>query len=220
MGVATILLVFEAARRLAGLPAAIAAGFAIAVAPLAVEHAHYLTTDVPAAFLCAASLLATIVASRSTRWWPWAVAGLTAGLAGSMKWDGLAVAHGAVARVGAGGARPRPLHPRAATPTPPIVVGAAAAGLIVTTPAVLLAPAEVADWLARQIDSYDGPNPGPPVNSLVFHLQSLVETFGSAVAHLRDRRDGGMRPAGLARRRPCESRRSSRHSRSSTSLRR
>ena len=137
MGIATVPVVFESTRRLVGLPGAIAAGLTIAIAPLAVENAHYLTTDVPAAFLCALSLLATIAASRSTRWWPWALAGLTAGLAGSMKWNGLAVvgvpllAWALIAVEAAPGARRRHLR------IPLIVLVSAAVGLIAPTPGLV-----------------------------------------------------------------------------------
>jgi 4-amino-4-deoxy-L-arabinose transferase-like glycosyltransferase len=182
LGTATILVVFETARRLAGGAAALAAAAIAAIVPLAVEHAHYLTTDVPMTFLCALSLLATVVASRSERRQWWLVAALIAGLAGSTKWNGLAVA--AVPLLAYVTTRFDRAHPLAIIrdPIPYAMVGATIIAFVVPTPALMLAPAEVVSWVSSSAAIYAVPDPRQTQDTITFNLGALVGTLGPLLA--------------------------------------
>jgi hypothetical protein len=175
---ATILVVFETTRRLAGRAGAVAAAAIVAMVPLAVEHAHYLTTDVPMTFLCALCLLATVVASRSqgSRWW--LVAALIAGLAGSTKWNGLAVATVPLfAYVATGFDRAHPLA-IVRDPIPLAMVAATIVGFVAPTPAIVLAPAEVISRLSSSAAIYAVPDPRQTQDTITFNLGVLVGTLG------------------------------------------
>jgi hypothetical protein len=178
LGVATIPVVFETTRRLAGRAGALAAAAIVAIVPLAVEHAHYLTTDVPMTLLCALCLLATVVASRSRqrRWW--LVAALIAGLAGSTKWNGLAVV--AVPLLAYVATRFDRTHPLAIVrdPLPYAMVAATIVGFVVPTPGIVLAPAEVLSRLSSSAAIYAVPDPRQTQDSMTFNLGVLVGTLG------------------------------------------
>ena len=90
LGVATVGLVYLAARWQAGPAAGLTAGGFMAVANLHVTQSRVLTPDVPSTILAAGVLLMTVIAVRakSTGWF--LAAGLAAGLAGSAKWNALA----------------------------------------------------------------------------------------------------------------------------------
>ena len=178
LGVATILVVFETTRRLAGRAGALAAAAIVTIVPLAVEHAHYLTTDVPMTFLCALCLLATVVASRSQRSRWWLVAALIAGLAGSTKWNGLAVA--AVPLLAYMATRFDRAHPLSIVrdPIPFAMVGATIVGFVVPTPALVLAPAEVISRLSSSAAIYAVPDPRQTQDTISFNLGVLVGTLG------------------------------------------
>jgi len=66
-GTFTIPVVAAAAWLLGGRAAAVAAALVTAMVPLAVEHSHYLTTDVPIAFFVAAATALTLGALRTGR---------------------------------------------------------------------------------------------------------------------------------------------------------
>ena len=178
LGVATILVVFETTRRLAGPAGALAAAAIVAMVPLAVEHAHYLTTDVPMTLLCALCLLATVVASRSGRMRWWLVAALVAGLAGSTKWNGLAVI--AVPLLAYVATRFDRAHPLAIVrdPIPFAMVGAAIVGFVVPTPALVLAPAEVISTVSGSAAIYAVPDPRQTQDTITFNLGVLLGTLG------------------------------------------
>jgi 4-amino-4-deoxy-L-arabinose transferase-like glycosyltransferase len=182
LGTATILVVFETTRRLVGLLGAVAAAAIVAVVPLAVEHGHYLTTDVPMTFLCASCLLATTVASRSggTRWW--LTAALLAGLAGSTKWNGLAVV--GVPLLGYLAIRFDASRPLAILrdPLPYVMAGLALIGFILPTPGIVLAPAEVASWLAISARIYSVADPRQTQDTITFNLATLVGMLGPLLA--------------------------------------
>ena len=178
LGTATILVVFETTRRLVGVAGALAAASIMAVVPLAVEHAHYLTTDVPMTFMCAACLLATVVASQDGRRRWWLFAALLAGLAGSTKWNGLAVAlvpFVAYLATRFDGTRPLAIL---RDPLPYLMVSATLVGFIAPTPALLMAPAEVASFLSSQIDLYAIPDPRQTQDTIAFNINSAVGTLG------------------------------------------
>lgn len=178
LGVATILVVFETTRRLAGRAGALGAAAIVAIVPLAVEHAHYLTTDVPSTFLCTLCLLVTVVASRSQRSRWWLVAALIAGLAGSTKWNGLAVA--AVPLLAYVATRFDRTHPLAIVraPIPYTMVAATIVGFVAPTPAIVLAPAEVFSRLSTSAAIYAVPDPRQTQDTITFNLGVLVGTLG------------------------------------------
>lgn len=185
-GIATILVVFETGRRLVGLAGGLAAAAIIAVLPLAVEHAHYLTTDVPVAFLCAVCALATMIAVQSRRMRWWILAGLAAGRAGSTKWNGLLVVGVPVlayvlARLGEPPSRSGILGRESAVALGTILV-AAAVGLIVATPAIVLASNEVVEGLSFVARVYAVPDPRQTEGTVAFLLGALVRGFGLLLA--------------------------------------
>jgi 4-amino-4-deoxy-L-arabinose transferase-like glycosyltransferase len=178
LGTATIVVVFETTRRLVGVAGALAAAAIMAVIPLAVEHSHYLTTDVPMTFMCAACLLATVVASQDGRRRWWLFAALLAGLAGSTKWNGLAVAlvpFVAYVAIRFDGTRPLAII---RDPVPYLMVAATLVGFIVPTPAILLAPAEVASFVSFSADLYAIPDPRQTQDTIGFNISSLVAALG------------------------------------------
>ena len=178
LGTATTLVVFETTRRLVGMAGALAAGAATAIVPLAVEHAHYLTTDVPMTFLCALCLLATIVASRDGRKRWWLVAAVLAGLAGSTKWNGLAVAAvPLVAYIATRFDRARPLA-IVRDPLPYAMIGVTLLGFVSPTPAILLAPNEVISFVSSSAAIYAVPDPRQTQDTVTFNLGALVTALG------------------------------------------
>jgi hypothetical protein len=208
MGIATILVVFETGRRFAGVAGGLASAAILAVLPLAVEHAHYLTTDVPAALLCAVCLLATVTASRSGRMRWWVVAGLAAGLAGSTKWNGLLVVGVPLLALMAVRVGERPslssILDRDVVAKFVAIVAAAAIGLVGATPGIFLAPTELSAWFTILTDFYRYPDPRQTQGTLAFNLGALLEGFGPllgwcvagvGVAVWRARSDPRMRAA-------------------------
>ena len=84
-GVATILATFISTRKLFGRDAAMLVAMAIGVSASHIEHSHYLTTDVPAAFFVALCLCFALHER-------WALSGVAAGLAAATKYNaGLSV---------------------------------------------------------------------------------------------------------------------------------
>jgi 4-amino-4-deoxy-L-arabinose transferase-like glycosyltransferase len=83
LGAGTCALLFGTGRRLFGTPAGTVAALAYALAPLAVQHGHFATVDVPATFFIAATLwlLSTDLKRR------WLLCGLVAGLAAATKYN-------------------------------------------------------------------------------------------------------------------------------------
>jgi hypothetical protein len=182
MGIGTILVVFETGRRLVGVAGGLASAAILAVLPLAVEHAHYLTTDVPVGFLCATCALATVIAARSGRMRWWILAGVVAGLAGSTKWNGLLVLGVPLLALIATRVGERPwlsiVLQRDFVARFAAINGAAAIALVASTPGIVLAPSEVAAWLALLTDFYRFPDPRQTEGTLGFNLGALVVGFG------------------------------------------
>jgi len=184
-GIGTILAVFETGRRLVGIAGGLASAAILAVLPLPVEHAHYLTTDVPVAFVCALCALATVIAVQSRRMRWWILAGLAAGLAGSTKWNGLLVVGVplmayVVARLGERPSLSTILGRESLAVVVTILVSAAV-GLVLATPAIVLAPTEVAAWLSIVTRLYVFPDPRQTEGSLALNLRALVTGFGPAL---------------------------------------
>ena len=186
MGISTILVVFETGRRLVGIVGGLAAAAILAVLPLAVEHAHYLTTDVPVAFLCASCLLATVIAAQAGRLRWWVLAGLLAGLAGSTKWNGLLVVGVPLLALVATRLGERPalstVVERDVVVKGLAIVVAAVIGLVGATPGIAFAPSEVGAWLALLTDFYRIPDPRQTEGSLGFNLGALVAGLGPVLA--------------------------------------
>ncbi len=178
LGVATILVAFETTRRLVGWAGGLAAAAIVAIVPLAVEHAHYLTTDVPMTLLCALCLLATVVASRDERRRWWLAAALLAGLAGSAKWNGLTVIM--VPLFAYAATRFDRAHPLAIIrdPLPYAMVGAMIVGVVAPTPALVLATAEVTSRLSSSAAIYAVPDPRQTQDTITFNVGALVGTLG------------------------------------------
>jgi 4-amino-4-deoxy-L-arabinose transferase-like glycosyltransferase len=179
LGLATVVVTFLIGRKLGGRIAGLLAAVVVAVAPIHIESSRFATTDVPLTLLCALVLLASIRASEMPdRALRWVIAAGLVGLATSAKWNGLAVAivpfslFLASRPSGQGGLmvfRSR---------TPWLMLLAAGGALFLTTPAVVLAPGEVATWLQQQVTGY-GVAKGPGVsNGLLLQIGSLTEGFG------------------------------------------
>ncbi len=186
MGIGTILVVFETGRRLVGVAGGLAAAAILGVLPLAVENAHYLTTDVPVALLCAGCLLATVIAARSDRLRWWILAGLLAGLAGSTKWNGLLVVGVPLLALVATRLGDRPtlasVVQRDVVVPFVLILGAAVVGLVGATPGIVLASSEVVAWLDVVADLYRFPDPRQTEGSLGFNLGAIVTGFGPVLA--------------------------------------
>lgn len=191
LGVATIVVSFESARRLVGARAALVAAAVVAFSGVLVLNSQYLVTDVPAALMAALTLLAAILAwqHRSLRWV--LVSALLAGLTASTKYNvGLIVVVTILAwaslipwRQLAGEWRARPekgrigrllraLEWRTAVLIPVLAI----VGLVLATPAVILAPGLIRTYLELQASAYQINSSPLLLPSLGYNLQYLWET--------------------------------------------
>jgi hypothetical protein len=178
MGVTTVAMVFLIARRLAGAGAGLAAAAFLATMPLHVENSRFLTTDVPVALACTLTLAMTLVASRrqSLRWW--LIAGALAGIAGGIKWNGLAVIIVPLAGYLLGASSPRDACTRRRL-VPLVLIGASAVvALLLTTPAIVFDAAAVADYLRLQVTGYALTQFNRPQNGLMANLDALIDGLG------------------------------------------
>src|SRR5439155_15339527 len=83
----TALVTGTLARRAFGRAAGLLAGLALALAPLHVQHSHFMTVDVPATLWVAVALWCALRALETpTRGW-FAAAGVAAGLAAGTKYN-------------------------------------------------------------------------------------------------------------------------------------
>lgn len=188
MGTATIVVSFESARRLVGIRGGLIAAALVAFSGVLVDNSEHLTTDVPAALMAALALLAAIVAweRRSARWV--LASAFVAGLAASTKYNvGLVVIVAVMAwlsilewpairaawRTALRRNRPRQLVAAASWRTALLIPVVAVVGLVIATPAVLLAPRLIAHYLQLQAAAYGAGAPTGPLPSLAFNLQYL-----------------------------------------------
>ena len=178
MGVATVAVVFWIGCRLAGYGAGLAAAALLAVMPLHVEHSRYLTTDVPVALACSLTLAVTLVASRrqGTRWW--ILAGAFAGIAGGIKWNGLAVLVVPVIGYLVSASSVRDVFTRRKLATLVFIGVAAVVTLLLTTPAIVFDSAAVADYLRLQATGYAVSHFNRPDNGLIANVNALVNGLG------------------------------------------
>ena len=87
LGTATIAVIYALSRRLYGRKAGLLAALLYAVTPIAVQHSHFLTVDVPATFFVSLALLwAARLLTRQT-WADYALAGVWVGLAAATKYN-------------------------------------------------------------------------------------------------------------------------------------
>jgi len=87
LGAATIPLLFALGRRLYGTRVGLTAALLYAIAPLAVQHAHFLTVDVPATFFVTLALLWAARLWKQPDWKNVIWAGVWAGLAAATKYN-------------------------------------------------------------------------------------------------------------------------------------
>ena len=130
LGSASCVFVTLAGFRLYGVRTGWTAGVLMAVAPLAVQHAHFATVDVPAMAAVSFALLAVAIARESPRTTWWVATGLASGFAAATKYNaGLVLLAGLAAWAFA---RPRRLVPLAA------LVSSTAAGFAIACPGALI----------------------------------------------------------------------------------
>ena len=87
LGTATIWFVFDTARRLGNKAAGFLAGATYAVMPLAVQHAHFATVDVPAAFWVAVTIWAAIAFHATGNSKILAIGAIACGLGAATKYN-------------------------------------------------------------------------------------------------------------------------------------
>ena len=90
-GVATVLVVFLIGRRLWGMLGGLCAGGVMAILPLHVLNSHYATVDVPQALFITLCLYFSVRLVEEPTWRNYLWAGVCAGLAASVKYNGIAV---------------------------------------------------------------------------------------------------------------------------------
>ena len=132
LGTATVALTYLAGRRW-GTPHAVLAAALMAVIPNHVRQSHYVSTDVPTAFLTTLTFLLALRATERRTLWRFAQAGFAAGLAASAKYNGLISLVLPLFSVWLSGGTPIQLVQRTL-----IVCGAAAAAFLIGTPYALL----------------------------------------------------------------------------------
>jgi len=132
LGTATVALTYLAGRRW-GTPPALLAAALMAVIPNHVRQSHYVSTDVPTAFLTTLTFLLALRASEQRTQWRFAQAGFAAGLAASTKYNGLISMVLPLVAGWLSGGTPMQLVQRTL-----IVCGAAAAAFLIGTPYALL----------------------------------------------------------------------------------
>ena len=87
LGTATIAVIYALGRRLYGRKAGLLASLLYAVTPIAVQHAHFLTVDVPATFFVALALLGAARLLTRQTWTDYVLAGVWVGLAAATKYN-------------------------------------------------------------------------------------------------------------------------------------
>ena len=92
LGTATIAVIFALGNRCYGRMAGLLGALFYAIAPLAVQHAHFLTVDVPATFFVSLALLQAARLLTIQTWRDYVLAGVTVGLAAATKYTCILVA--------------------------------------------------------------------------------------------------------------------------------
>ena len=91
LGTATIAVIYFLGRRLYGRKAGLLAALLYAVTPIAAQHSHFLTVDVPATFFVSLALLwASRLLTRQT-WGDYVLAGVWVGIAAATKYNAVLV---------------------------------------------------------------------------------------------------------------------------------
>ena len=174
LAVATVAGVMVAGYRLSGWVAAILGAVALAVMPLHAANSRYLTTDVPLAFACLLTLLATQQAVAAPRDRSWVLAGLAAGLAIGSKWSGIEALVIPLTAIAVRAIRQRSIRSIVTRPPLWITLATALVGLVVTTPAVLLDLGSIMDAFQFQVGVYSVANGTATTSTAAFNLQALV----------------------------------------------
>ena len=206
LGALTVVFVFLAARRLTTTIGAFGAAAIMAISPLHVVHSHFLTTDVPAAFIASLTLLLALVGRD--RGWRWLVAaGFAAGLAASTKYNvGLVVIVPILLQLCTIPHRRDRWIRHAGTTL--LVVVASMVGFAVATPAVIFDTESVVSAIQFQFSLYNSGAPGAEGDSARFYAERLftdglgttmaVPVLVGIVTALRRHRPGDVATLGFA----------------------
>lgn len=171
IGVATVLVTFRAGLRWGARHALLAAGL-LAVMPLHVMSSHYVLTDTPLVFFTTLTLLLSLVAHEKNTMGAFALAGVTAGLAASTKYNGgIALLMPIVAcwmTVPSGSSRLTRIL---------VTALASIAAFVATSPYTLLDLPQFLNDFARIAGEYRM-NPPPDEAAWMVYLKHLRLTFG------------------------------------------
>lgn len=171
-GVATVLLVYRIGMRWGSRHALLAAAL-MAVMPLHVRYSHYVLTDTPLTFFVALSMLLALGAHERPVLRAFAFAGIAAGLAAAVKYNGgLALIMPLVACWMTPAARPSRLACTMVT------ICAAAAAFLLAAPYTLLDLPGFLDRFASLSAEYRN-GPPPPETAAVLYLKHLRLQFGT-----------------------------------------
>jgi len=174
LGSATVYLVYRCGRRW-NEPAALLAAAFMAVMPLHVRESHFALTDVPATFFVALTWDATMTAMERGNLRRFAIAGVAAGCAASTKYNAVfAVVMPLLACTNDGLLDARLIKRLG------VVLIAAGAVFLITTPYVILDLPAFLDGFARLVAAYQGAAPAEaPAVTYAKHLQIAFEWPGT-----------------------------------------
>ena len=195
-GVATVYVVWLIGHRLGGLRGAAWAGGLMAVFALHVLNSHYATVDVPQTLFITLCLYFSLRLMDEPNWRSYLLAGVSAGLAASVKYNGVLVivaplvAHFARAPVPPNS--PDEAAGRGGWVWPVVMVGAVGIAFAVTSPYVLLSWPEAWGHIRFEIEHMrlgEWPMRAVHPNGWVFHLHPSLLLMAGALALARgDRR--------------------------------
>ena len=155
MGALSVLFAGLAGTRIAGPVAGLAAAAFLAIMPLGVVNAHYLTTDVPTSFAVAACLWLTAEGTRrGPRWF--IAAGVVAGIAASTKYNGAFVLGVPLLTYLLSIGHVAGLRRRATVATLLTITCAGVIGFVALTPSVVFRASAVLEALLWQAGQYGG----------------------------------------------------------------
>jgi 4-amino-4-deoxy-L-arabinose transferase-like glycosyltransferase len=184
MGVLTIPVTFAIGARWRVPGAGLIAAAIVATAALHVTNSRFMTTDVPVTLFCALTLLASVEGQRRSadRWW--ILAGVLAGLATATKWNGAAVLVVPIVAYLASATSFREIGGLLRRRTPYLIVVAAVAALLVTTPAILFDATAVRDFLVLQGELYTRGRGNERSLSAAYNVRVLFDGVGPLAAAL------------------------------------